>query len=347
MGRPLPAPVRSLVESFLMSLEAVIAERARSILVAAGKGSKKAPVRRARRAPPKRRPKRVRKSPTRQSPPPVAPEPPAAEPPPSPPEPAPPFPEPIPPPPEPVPPPPEPEPEPPPSEPAPELPSAPEPMAPVPEPTAPAPEPPAMEASEAAGAAPTLEKVRLAAVNGSRRGKTVSSDHLSWKERHASKLIVYPEVDRPATRADCEDGPRPCPFVSCAHHLYLDVTTNGSLKLNFPHLEVWEMSETCVLDVAARGGITLEEVGIIFNLTRERIRQIEVSGLGHLRNRDEAVVAADSVPYLHVLAGGRSVASVMMDDAPYKGAKEYKKNEPQNEVESESDDEEGDAAHVA
>ena len=50
----------------------------------------------------------------------------------------------------------------------------------------------------------------------------------------------------------------------------------GAIKLNFPDLEVWEMNETCALDVADRGGTTLEDVGAIMNLTRERIRQVEV-----------------------------------------------------------------------
>jgi DNA-directed RNA polymerase sigma subunit (sigma70/sigma32) len=43
------------------------------------------------------------------------------------------------------------------------------------------------------------------------------------------------------------------------------------------------MAETCSLDVADRGGITLEEVGAILNLTRERIRQVEVRGLYKIR----------------------------------------------------------------
>jgi hypothetical protein len=42
------------------------------------------------------------------------------------------------------------------------------------------------------------------------------------------------------------------------------------------------MTETCALDVADRGGTTLEEVGAIMNLTRERIRQVEVKGLAKL-----------------------------------------------------------------
>ena len=43
------------------------------------------------------------------------------------------------------------------------------------------------------------------------------------------------------------------------------------------------MTETCALDVADRGGTTLEEVGAIMNLTRERIRQVEVKGLAKLQ----------------------------------------------------------------
>jgi len=92
------------------------------------------------------------------------------------------------------------------------------------------------------------------------------------------------EAARPRTRADCADGERPCPYVGCKYHLYLDVNPEtGSIKLNFPDLEVWEMAETCSLDVADRGGITLEEVGEILNLTRERIRQVEVRGLLKLK----------------------------------------------------------------
>ena len=98
--------------------------------------------------------------------------------------------------------------------------------------------------------------------------------------------LLYPEVndiERPRTRAECAEAPRPCPFVSCQHHLYLDVSARtGAIKLNFPDLEVWEMTETCALDVADRGGTTLEEVGAIMNLTRERIRQVEVKGLAKL-----------------------------------------------------------------
>jgi hypothetical protein len=101
---------------------------------------------------------------------------------------------------------------------------------------------------------------------------------------------------RPKTRAECIDGERPCPFVSCAHHLYLDVSPKtGAIKLNFPDLEVWEMTETCALDVADRGGTTLEEVGAIMNLTRERIRQVEVKGLAKLQALQQMTALRDYV----------------------------------------------------
>ena len=77
---------------------------------------------------------------------------------------------------------------------------------------------------------------------------------------------------------------RPCPFVACKYHLYIDVhPVRGSIKINFPDVEVWEMTDTCALDIADRGGITLEEVGQIMNLTRERVRQLETQGLAKLQ----------------------------------------------------------------
>jgi len=64
----------------------------------------------------------------------------------------------------------------------------------------------------------------------------------------------------------------------------LDVNPEtGSVKLNFPDQEPWELENSCALDIAERGGVTLEEVGEILNLTRERVRQVEVTGLVKLR----------------------------------------------------------------
>ena len=96
---------------------------------------------------------------------------------------------------------------------------------------------------------------------GLRRSKTLSTRRLTREEiREADEVITALEDLRPRDRGQCVTGARPCPWVSCKFHLYLDVNPEtGSIKLNFPDLEVWEMPETCALDVADRGGITLEE----------------------------------------------------------------------------------------
>ena len=117
------------------------------------------------------------------------------------------------------------------------------------------------------------------------RSKTIAMKRLTREELRQGALM-YPPVDipRPTSRAECMEEMRPCPWVACKHHLYLDVNPEtGSIKINFPDLEPWELKHTCALDVAERGGITLEEVGEIMNLTRERIRQVEVRGLLKLK----------------------------------------------------------------
>jgi hypothetical protein len=89
--------------------------------------------------------------------------------------------------------------------------------------------------------------------------------------------------ERPRRRQDCADAPRPCPHVSCRHHLYLDVNPHtGTIKLNFPDLEVWELGNSCALDIADQGGTAIETVGQFMNVTRERIRQIETQALSKL-----------------------------------------------------------------
>jgi hypothetical protein len=86
---------------------------------------------------------------------------------------------------------------------------------------------------------------------------------------------------RPRTYRDCLPGgineARPCPWYGCRHHNGSDVSQNGTLVIR--ELDDMRPDETCSLDVARRGGITLEEIGRILILTRERIRQVEVSAL--------------------------------------------------------------------
>ena len=147
------------------------------------------------------------------------------------------------------------------------------------------------------GVAPVTREQRRSRRKREIRARTISVKRMTKRELEIGRLL-YPEADydRPKMRSECVDGARPCPFVSCKHHLYLDVSARtGAIKLNFPDLEVWEMTETCALDIADRGGTTLEEVGAIMNLTRERIRQVEVKALAKLDALQDMMALRDYV----------------------------------------------------
>lgn len=124
-----------------------------------------------------------------------------------------------------------------------------------------------------------LPRPRMALVRGGARSA-------AYQDEGESGTIE--RFSRPRTRGDCVQGIRPCPWVSCRHHLYLDVHPNGTMKVNHPEKTLEQMADTCSLDVADReGGITLEETGRLMNVTRERIRQIEARVLKQVRDTSE------------------------------------------------------------
>jgi len=127
------------------------------------------------------------------------------------------------------------------------------------------------------------------------------------------ELRILEEI-RPHTRADCEPcgicqremewrrnggehhgvlcghaepvcHARPCPFVACRYHLASDITTKHRIVVVEDDLD--GMVETCALDVADRGPITLEAVGALLHVTRERVRQLEERIESRLRRFDE------------------------------------------------------------
>ncbi len=156
-----------------------------------------------------------------------------------------------------------------------------------------------MMTAEAEAQDPQPELLKSAEPEDRRRSKTMSRKEMARELRRRVRegtedpeeraLLSEISQNRPRTRADCISSPRPCVFVSCKYNLYLDVNPEtGSVKMNFPDKEIWELDYTCALDVSEKGGITLEEVGEIMNLTRERIRQVETRGLMKLREATEA-----------------------------------------------------------
>lgn len=126
------------------------------------------------------------------------------------------------------------------------------------------------------------------------RGRTIATKRMSLREIRADN--ARPEnaailaIKRPTSRDECAptsdegDHCRPCPWVGCKWHLYLDVNPDsGSIQYNFPDVapeDLHRMRETCALDV---GETTLEKVGGLMNLTRERVRQIELRALAKLK----------------------------------------------------------------
>ena len=138
---------------------------------------------------------------------------------------------------------------------------------------------------EASKPAPTRDQLRSRRPRRT-RARTLSVKRMAKRELEIGRLLFPVDEEaprRPQTRAECLDGPRPCPFVSCKYHLYLDVDPrNGAIKLNFPDIDVDGLRESCALDVADRGGALLEEVGAVMNLTRERVRQLELNSLAAL-----------------------------------------------------------------
>lgn len=96
----------------------------------------------------------------------------------------------------------------------------------------------------------------------------------------------------PATRGDCVDGPRPCPYLRCKHHLWLKLgeerdgnparAANDNTK---PKTVFWPTSPaTCALDIAARTEeLTNREVGEFIGVLDEQVRRIVKRALGKLR----------------------------------------------------------------
>ncbi len=137
----------------------------------------------------------------------------------------------------------------------------------------------------------------------------MSLEKFSWADVESVEPAPLKPTEthwRPRTRQDCETAPRPCPYVGCRYHLAVNVkgesithsgekaagrTLGGRIKRGM-NVERWhkkvlkvidDLPQTCALDVAAEGAITLEEIGGLLGVSRERARQIEESALMKLR----------------------------------------------------------------
>lgn len=90
---------------------------------------------------------------------------------------------------------------------------------------------------------------------------------------------------RPKTRADCINGPRPCPWVGCRYHLFLEIRQggqgNGKLYFRWPGKELNECEHTCALDLAEEP-LTSYEIAQILGVSHQAILYAERQALQRL-----------------------------------------------------------------
>jgi hypothetical protein len=101
------------------------------------------------------------------------------------------------------------------------------------------------------------------------------------------------------TRGACRKLGGPCPHAVCRFNLTTERRDNRGAKSSQAHLPV--VHETCALEAANQGGMTLEEIAARLSLTRERVRQIELGALKKLWARlggDEVEREAEPAPGL-------------------------------------------------
>lgn len=97
-------------------------------------------------------------------------------------------------------------------------------------------------------------------------------------KRHLPVIPDGWEIKRgvPPTRAECENGPRPCPWVNCRYHLWLvegrdmpgrrygSKTPPSELRPASPH--------TCALDIT--GPLSVKEIAERMGCSERRVQQL-------------------------------------------------------------------------
>lgn len=93
----------------------------------------------------------------------------------------------------------------------------------------------------------------------------------------------------PKTRGECLNGPRPCPHLACKYNLSLDLVKNpANVDSDYVRIVInkvsWDTGLNCVLDIADGGRMSLEDIGFLWGITRERVRQIEDRAIRKITN---------------------------------------------------------------
>lgn len=91
------------------------------------------------------------------------------------------------------------------------------------------------------------------------------------------RKVELPVLERPRTRGECVDGPRPCQWETCRYHL----AGTGRHRVNTTGTPL-DSSDSCALDVSDRGEHTLPEVAVKLEVNNRRVQQIEAGALHKL-----------------------------------------------------------------
>lgn len=132
-----------------------------------------------------------------------------------------------------------------------------------------------------------------------------------------SALSLYEPEPRPKTRAECKDGPRPCPYLGCRHHLYSDEHDTGRQ----PRFNVEAMERdrpSCSLDVADDGNARdVDEISKLTGLWHTNVEAALESAMQKLEADPllfEQYVAMESRTHVHPLAAAAMLADPASDD---------------------------------
>lgn len=173
---------------------------------------------------------------------------------------------------------------------------------------------------------PALREARRGSIHAPERRREVKVAEPAAPRRRYGITIGDVTYLRPRTRAECADSPRPCPWVSCRHHLAIELALvegrrrAGSLRLNrapsapasgrngrrrgivsatagdivqrwiadaVEHLAA--MEATCALDVPQRypGGLPSVRVGRMLGVAKQQIERDEQRARARARARAE------------------------------------------------------------
>ena len=105
----------------------------------------------------------------------------------------------------------------------------------------------------------------------------------------SERAVVHVVARMPATDLECSAAglgtTTPCPFVRCRHHLSIEVTRAGSLRVLFPHWQdaVPARVPTCSLAEARRGPRSVAVVAEKCGMSQRMVMEVENAAWAKIR----------------------------------------------------------------